>query len=98
MFLDASRYAKVKTAQVRTRDGRTVTVVTVRRLPPTSGDPTPVTGADRLDVIALRKYDDGTRFWHVADANSELDARDLLKPAPAESANPPAPVINVPAS
>jgi hypothetical protein len=33
-------------------------------------------------VIAQRKYSDGTKFWHVADANTELEANDLTKPRP----------------
>ena len=35
---------------------------------------------DRLDVMAQRKYSDGTKFWHIADANTELEANDLVKP------------------
>jgi hypothetical protein len=43
---------------------------------------------DRLDVLAREKYADGTRFWHVADANTELQANDLVAEA-GESLNLP---------
>ena len=36
---------------------------------------------DRLDILAQQKYDDGTKFWHIADANTELQANDLLAEA-----------------
>lgn len=78
MFLDNSRYARVPTVTVIQRDGSTVSAVKLRRLPPTAGDPHTVIGIDRLDIMAQRKYADGTRFWHIADANSELQAGDLV--------------------
>ena len=80
MFADNSRYLKVKTVEAETEDGRTVTAVMLRRLPSVAGTPTVVTGADRLDVMAQRNYGDGTKFWHIADANTELEANDLVKP------------------
>jgi hypothetical protein len=39
-----------------------------------------VKGTDRLDVMAQRQYSDGTRFWHIADANTELEASKLVEP------------------
>ena len=79
MFLDSSRYARVPTVSVVRRDGTTVSAVKLRRLPPTTGTPHAVLGNDRLDIMALRKYADGTRFWHIADANTELVANDLVR-------------------
>lgn len=96
MFLDSSRYAKVKQAQVKTRDGRSVDALTLRRLPATPGDDTLLNGTDRLDTIALRKYLDGTKFWHVADANTELDSRRLPLPKPEGAPEQPVIVIKVP--
>jgi len=29
--------------------------------------------------MAHRKYKDGTTFWHVADANTDLEANDLVE-------------------
>ncbi|HKG79023.1 MAG TPA: hypothetical protein VKA78_06375 [Pyrinomonadaceae bacterium] len=72
----------MKTVEAEDRKGRKVTAIKLRRLPFVAGTPTVLTGTDRLDVIAQRKYSDGTKFWHVADANTELEANDLAKPRP----------------
>jgi hypothetical protein len=80
MFDKTSRYAGTPTVTVLDAEEREVTAVTLRRLPETTGLPVTVQAADRLDVIAARLYRDPTRFWHIADANAELDARDLLLP------------------
>ena len=80
MFLDNSRYARLTPANVKTRSGREVTVIHLRRLPVVGGAPHTVLGIDRLDIIAQRTYADPTRFWHIADANSELQANKLLQP------------------
>jgi len=85
VFKESSRYAKQLTVEVKLANGRTANAVTLRRLPPTEGEPTQVTAKDRLDVIALRKYKDSTKFWHVADANTELQANDLVKTEPSEN-------------
>ena len=77
MFLSNSRYASVATIIVRTRDGREVTAVRLRRLPAATGEPYAVTRSDRLDIIAFRRYGDATRYWRVADANTELEAAAL---------------------
>jgi hypothetical protein len=86
VFNDSSRYAKQKTVEVQLENGRTANAVTLRRIPPTDGVITEVKGGDRLDVIALRKYKNSTKFWHVADANTELQANDLVKSEPPENA------------
>lgn len=78
MFIDSSRYADVKTVEAKTETGRTVTAVKLRRLPYVPGTPTEVKGHDRLDVMAQRKYSDGAKFWHIADANAELEANRLV--------------------
>lgn len=82
MFKESSRYAKQKTVEVELENGRSASAVTLRKIPPTDGVPTQVKATDRLDVIALRKYKDSTKFWHVADANTELQANDLVKTEP----------------
>jgi nucleoid-associated protein YgaU len=79
-FLKTSRYADVPTVEAPATGGRTVTAVTLRVLPPTDGDPHVVLENDRLDLIADRTYGDATRFWRIADANTELDARRLIEP------------------
>ncbi len=78
MFLPNSRYADVPQTVVTLRSGETATVVRLRRLPAVDGEATVVKGNDRLDIFADRRYGDPTKFWHVADANSELEAGRLV--------------------
>ena len=61
-FLPSSRYAALATVEVPTADGRKATIVKLRRLPPTDGDPTIVAAHDRLDIIAHERYGDSTEF------------------------------------
>jgi hypothetical protein len=79
-FLPSSRYAQISTVEVRVADGRSVTLVKLRRLPPTDGELTAVASHDRLDVLANEHFGDSTEFWHIADANTELDAAELAVP------------------
>ncbi len=79
MFLESSRYYKQQVVDVVIKDGRTTKAVTLRRLPVVSGKPTVVKGNGRLDIIAQRQYKNSTMFWHIADANTELEANDLVK-------------------
>ena len=79
MFLENSRYFDVKIVEVEDAKHRKVTAVKLRRLPFVAGTPTVASGKDRLDVMAQRKYSDGARFWHIADANTELEANKLVK-------------------
>jgi hypothetical protein len=79
VFIDSSRYFDLKTVEAETENGRKVTAIRLRRLPYAAGTPTVVKGNDRLDVMAQRKYGDGAKFWHIADANTELDGRKLLE-------------------
>ncbi len=78
MFLDKSRYAKVEQEQTETRAGRPVTAIKLRRLAPVDGDNHAVKDNDRLDLLAHASYGDGTRFWHIADANTALQANELV--------------------
>ncbi len=82
MFLENSRYFAVKTAETKSSDGRAVVAVTLRRLPYVAGTPVVVKGNDRLDVMSQRRFSDPTLFWHIADANTELEATDLMKKRP----------------
>ncbi len=85
MFNSNSRYAKQPTVEVETKNGKKATAVKLRRLPDVGGNLTEVKGNDRLDIMAHRKYKDGTRFWHIADANTELEATDLVALEPSEN-------------
>jgi hypothetical protein len=78
MFLKNSRYDGTPTVTARDSGGREVQAVILRRLPLTTGEPTQVHDHDQLDVMSQRRYRDGTRFWHIADANSELEANQLV--------------------
>lgn len=79
MFLKNSRYYGLPTVTAKDRSGRDVSAVTLRRLPETPGDDHPVTSSDRLDILADAGYADATRYWHIADANSELEANELTR-------------------
>lgn len=81
MFLEHSRYYKVQQAEVELKGGRAVKAVRLRRLPFVQGKATVVKENDRLDILAQRRYDGPTRFWHIADANSELQANHLVSEA-----------------
>jgi hypothetical protein len=78
MFDKISRYYGLATVTATARDGRELAAVVRRRLPDTPGQPYAVVSGDQLDVIAERRFRDGMRFWHIADANSELEANDLV--------------------
>jgi hypothetical protein len=78
MFLDNSRYQKVDTVTTTAADGRTVTALKLRPLAAPPGDPYTVKDNDQLDVLAQQQYADGTKFWHIADANTALRANDLV--------------------
>ena len=79
MFLETSRYFRQKQIDVVTKDDRTIKAVTLRRLPTVNGEPTAIEESDRLDIIAQRQYQNPTWFWHIADANTELEANDLVQ-------------------
>ncbi len=78
MFSDQSRYAKTPRDTVKSADGRDVAALRLRRLPPTQGTSQEVHDGDRLDLMAQRQFGDSTRFWHIADANTRLEANQLV--------------------
>lgn len=79
MFLKNSRYFGLETIVSTDRQGRQVQAVKLRRLPNTSGSAFVVQGKDQLDIVAEINYKDATKFWHIADANSELEANELVR-------------------
>jgi len=81
MFLKNSRYYGLPTVTAPDRSGHEVVAVKLRRLPAVQGDPLTVEGHDRLDVICDLQYGDATRYWHIADANTELEANELVRVA-----------------
>jgi hypothetical protein len=78
MFLKNSRYYHTPTVTVRDANDREVKAVTLRQLPVTSGESTQIHDHDQLDVMSHRRYVDGTKFWYIADANSDLEANALV--------------------
>lgn len=78
MFLPTSRYARVEQVEATAAGGRPVLALKLRRLPVVAGDPYLVKDNDRLDLLAQDRYGDGTMFWHIADANTALEANDLV--------------------
>jgi nucleoid-associated protein YgaU len=78
MFLENSRYFKVPTVESATDDGRAVTALKLRPLPVPSSVTHVVKDNDQLDVLAHQHYSDGTKFWHIADANTALQASELV--------------------
>ena len=78
MFSERSRYAKTPTETVVLPDGNEGQVLKLRKLPATSGRPHIVTDKDQLDMLAHQQTGDGAKFWHIADANTEPEARKLL--------------------
>ena len=78
-FSDSSRYALVATTSVLV-DGRPVQALKLRSLGRPDADDHLLAGHERLDLLAYQVTQDGSRFWHVADANDALDARSLEVP------------------
>ena len=81
MFAKGSRYDGLDTVTGTDALGREVQAVKRRRLPQTAGRDTRVSDATQLDVLSEGLYRDATRYWHIADANTELEANALLQPA-----------------
>lgn len=78
MFLENSRYNQQPTTEAVACDGRTVLALKLRKLLTPAGQPHTIQQHDRIDVLAQQKYNDGTKFWHIADANTELEANDIF--------------------
>lgn len=83
MFLRNSRYAGLAVVAAR---GRNVpgdaSVVKLRALPDTAGNLVAVRAHDQLDAMSETRFGgDATRYWHIADANSELEAAELTRTA-----------------
>ena len=96
MFDYASRYANLETATLTTDDGREVTYVRRRFLPPLEnmqivGEVT-VNDPDRLDLITARTVGAPEQFWRIGDANVALNPFDLTA-VPGARVRVPAPSV-----
>ena len=77
MFVKSSRYYNQKVVTTTAGNSKKVKVITLRRLPDITGIPVVLKDNERLDIIAQKQYNNGTLFWHIADANSELESSSL---------------------
>ena len=77
MFLEHSRYHGLETVEVTGPADRKVTALKLRRLPTPNAAGYTVKSIDQLDLLAHKNYGNATTFWHIADANSELEAESL---------------------
>jgi len=77
MFRSNSRYAGLPTITVAGPNEQEVSAIKLRILPQTGGVPTLIKSGNQLDVISERRYRNGTGYWHIADANTELEAGKL---------------------
>ncbi len=78
MFLRNSRYSGMETVTNKDCKGRLVQAVKLRRLPETNGIEIVVNATSQLDIMSKQQYEEPTRFWHIADANTELEANELV--------------------
>ncbi|HVN06236.1 MAG TPA: hypothetical protein VMT86_17560 [Bryobacteraceae bacterium] len=81
MIFKGSRYQFTSVIQVKTADGKTVSALTARFVPPTpAGFYHTFSSAERLDLMAYRYYGNPEKLWRIADANTEMDPEDLEDP------------------
>lgn len=76
MFTKNSRYYNL---EIVSGCDRRIRAVKLRRLPKTPGAPVTIKDNHQLDVMSERRYRDATRFWHIGDANTELEANELVR-------------------
>lgn len=70
MFTKNSRYIIVPESSPVDAKGERLLATNVRVIPPTTGTFLhTVKGRDRLDLLALKYYNDPTKWWQIADAN-----------------------------
>lgn len=79
MFAKNSRYYDVPMVTAIDGRGRQVQAVSLSRLSATTGEAGVVHDHDQLDVMSQRRNKDCTHFWHIADANRDLEANALVK-------------------
>jgi hypothetical protein len=82
-FPITSRYYSTKTAQIELPDGRAVTYLTRRFVPPPEAFALlmehSVSQGDRLDLISFRYLGDPEAFWRIADANAAVRPDELIE-------------------
>lgn len=82
MFDPDSRYARLPTATLTTPDGREITYVRRRFVPPSGAlvllVEATVQDGDRLDRLTARTLGNPTHSWRVCDANDAMHPDDVL--------------------
>jgi len=82
-FPPTSRYYGLATATLTTADGRQITYLERRFLPPADDFALlllhTVEEGERLDNIAAKYMDDPTMFWRIADANAAMRPQELTE-------------------
>jgi hypothetical protein len=80
MFSQSSRYFNSRSRILRSREGRLITYIERRFIPPI-GDSLHqdivIKRGDRLDLIAFRVLGDPELFWKVCDVNHQLHPLEL---------------------
>jgi hypothetical protein len=80
MFSQSSRYFNCRLRILKSRDGRPITYIERRFIPPILDDlhqDIVVKRGDRLDLIAFRALGDPELFWKVCDVNHQLHPLEL---------------------
>ena len=78
IYNESSRYYEQETVSSNLKSGRTVTALKLRIITKTKGEPFSVKDPTRLDIIAEQLYKNASKFWYIADANTELDSDQLI--------------------
>src|SRR5262245_8420764 len=84
-FPPNSRYHGVATATLAAADGKTVTYLRRRFVPPPERfavlQEHTVTQGDRLDLLAMQYLGDPEQFWRLCDANAAIRPDELTETA-----------------
>ena len=82
-FPPTSRYANIDTVQVVTADGRTLSFLRRRFVPPPENfsllQTYLVVQGDRLDNVTARFLSDPVQFWRLCDANRAMRPDELTE-------------------
>jgi hypothetical protein len=82
MFDHTSRYYSVETATLELPDGRVLSYVRRRFLPPGREMPllaeVGVAPGERIDLVSNRTLGDPLAFWRICDANDAMDPQEML--------------------
>ncbi len=81
LFPATSRYYRIETATFKTAEGKTVSYLRRRIIPPAESlmaiNIHLVKEGDRLDNIAANYIGDPEQFWQIADANNAIKPEEL---------------------